>query len=1574
MAGALSKIKKIGKAAEKAKGLGEKAADIKLSGGPKSARDKAIIEASESSKQGFLGPSAVKSRVYHATDKDFSKFNPRLLGEKRGAGTDKVGFWFGDTPESTEFYIHDPSFQADFVEGANIVPAHLQLKNPYRMDAEEFYSLSKKDVEAGERLKANLQKQGFDGVIAETGDGDAYAVFEPTQIKSAIGMKGSYDTTDPDITKAAGGKVDHKLKEWFAAQGGITPDPYQRQQQRQATKLKEIQEYKEGKIGADELLEYYPGLTATMIEAQLNPQEGMAAGGEVRMQAGGGQDEIRRQLAGGVPVFMAPGSQGDIARQMIAQEEAERKRKEEEQAAKVASLPFMDKLRGGVETAQTIQNILGQEVVKPFRALVGGEEAVKAAEERTPLPETEAGVQYLKNVGEFLSPIGQAIEQSKIPDVPFLPELGPVTFVPGMGRQIGNILQKTAAKADEAVPAAVKNLPVGASTEPVGKTVTEVLEGAPEAKAKPGKPEVVKAPANELGFYSQAEKAALNIQRKQGPGDAFLSELKKAGVSQDELEYTKLNEFLKGKKNVTKQELQDYIGANKYRMSEIEYKQGEYSDDGFSFGSGQVIDDDVWINEEADHIYNTFDEYFPERRQEIRDEITAKYDLEELDDPTIRNRIDDEVDQEIRQLADEDARARYYENPYRSYTNDAGYEINGNDDVGYTVLDPNGRRIGNDYYDDFESAEGDARQHAMDEGLLDTGETKFHDYQLPNGENYREILIQMEPMGAPRLTKGERARFEDLHRRNVDFISNSKPPLTPEESAELQDLRAKIKLMNERDEYNSNPHFDEPDVIAHLRVQDRTTVDRKPMLYVDELQSDWHQYGGEYGYRTPENKGRYEELNKAYYDARDAAARAQEELNLYRNQKMVEINNAILTTGNQNYVSSSQINGILKDDPKFRELADRYESFKKIERDAADEVSNFSNIVPDAPYKDNWHALGIKRALNYAAEKGYDRVGFSAASPQIKRWGTEEIAWEKSPKIDFNKENFISWARQNSGDAISEDTLNQAWNFSDEAGRLHPLKQDFKNLAEKPEGWDVSAVEQRGGMAGRIDLEAEARARGILQEREPTRIQSKEDLRKIIKSISRRWSKSKIDRITEKTWKRMQQDDTGIVAPREEGMKFFYDNKVKNFLKDYAKKMGGEFYESHTFIGRGQTEPVYIIELTPKLKESALKGQSFKKGGLVEVDPKLKAWGKKFAKGGIAGKVAKAATKASKRMSREEAEKAGLWHSISETKLAKPVTEYKTTVVEDPSVEMLPRKSISLEELQGGVAIPLAGDRAAAGRLIKEIEGTPMNVALEGGPDFMRLHPGAAWASGQGVLSMLAKRIKMARESGQPIYGVYTAMSPQAVDFNTMVTESLLNQMDVKDFKKKDIQEFNRAVKAVKGQGGKPKAPNFPGLEDPELREKLMSGPGGQRDAFVKAMAKANFQKKGFPDVAAARLAVTEPELLNIERGSAGYTVAKLDPEARIFEQSGHTTYPLDLGGEYVGGFESQLPVEVMYPTHFEAKRLMGSKPEGAHKSLELFAPLQYMDQQWLDNAMRYQELQKKLTGRKKGGLARVKN
>jgi hypothetical protein len=78
------------------------------------------------------------------------------------------------------------------------------------------------------------------------------------------------------------------------------------------------------------------------------------------------------------------------------------------------------------------------------------------------------------------------------------------------------------------------------------------------------------APVSELGFYSAAEQAALNLPRNKGTGQSFLNDLMKApDVKKDELSWTGLDDFLKDKPNVTKQEVQDFIANNKVDLQEV---------------------------------------------------------------------------------------------------------------------------------------------------------------------------------------------------------------------------------------------------------------------------------------------------------------------------------------------------------------------------------------------------------------------------------------------------------------------------------------------------------------------------------------------------------------------------------------------------------------------------------------------------------------------------------------------------------------------------------------------------------------------------------------------------------------------------------------------------------------------------------------------------------------------------------------------------------------------------------------------------------------------------------------------
>jgi hypothetical protein len=45
-----------------------------------------------------------------------------------------------------------------------------------------------------------------------------------------------------------------------------------------------------------------------------------------------------------------------------------------------------------------------------------------------------------------------------------------------------------------------------------------------------------------------------------------------------------------------------------------------------------------------------------------------------------------------------------------------------------------------------------------------------------------------------------------------------------------------------------------------------------------------------------------------------------------------------------------------------------------------------ADVVPDAPFKNNWHELAMKRLLNYAAENGYDKLAITPGAEQAKRY------------------------------------------------------------------------------------------------------------------------------------------------------------------------------------------------------------------------------------------------------------------------------------------------------------------------------------------------------------------------------------------------------------------------------------------------------------------------------------------------------------------------------------------------------------------------------------------------------------
>jgi hypothetical protein len=175
----------------------------------------------------FLEESKAPPTVYHSTSKDFNQFSAKKLGQNTKHPTAKLGFFTAENPASTEDFITSASGLSKglYQPGANVMPLHLSIKNPYEIPSSQYLlqsmalqNMKKKDADKFvqdfiDSVKAN----GYDGLLIKANPrglakgnefaSDNWVAFEPTQIKSSIGNRGTYDITDPDINKAEGGAI-----------------------------------------------------------------------------------------------------------------------------------------------------------------------------------------------------------------------------------------------------------------------------------------------------------------------------------------------------------------------------------------------------------------------------------------------------------------------------------------------------------------------------------------------------------------------------------------------------------------------------------------------------------------------------------------------------------------------------------------------------------------------------------------------------------------------------------------------------------------------------------------------------------------------------------------------------------------------------------------------------------------------------------------------------------------------------------------------------------------------------------------------------------------------------------------------------------------------------------------------------------------------------------------------------------------------------------------------------------------------------------------------------------------------
>ena len=220
--------------------------------------------------------------------------------------------------------------------------------------------------------------------------------------------------------------------------------------------------------------------------------------------------------------------------------------------------------------------------------------------------------------------------------------------------------------------------------------------------------------------------------------------------------------------------------------------------------------------------------------------------------------------------------------------------------------------------------------------------TKFSGYQEPGGTNYREVLIKLPEKSANNSEiQALRQEVQSILEKRQALEAEGKYGESNALSPEMNARQARIQKLQSQDNFR-DPHFREDNVLLHLRLNDRIDANGKKVLFIEELQSDWHQKGRKDGY---------------------AGQHA-------RPYKIIEDSPTSFIIDFTDPDGSSNVHTGFES----RAQAERAAQRRKDEG------------VPDAPFKKNWPALGLKRAIREALENGYDRIAWLDGEGQAARY------------------------------------------------------------------------------------------------------------------------------------------------------------------------------------------------------------------------------------------------------------------------------------------------------------------------------------------------------------------------------------------------------------------------------------------------------------------------------------------------------------------------------------------------------------------------------------------------------------
>ena len=502
----------------------------------------------------------------------------------------------------------------------------------------------------------------------------------------------------------------------------------------------------------------------------------------------------------------------------------------------------------------------------------------------------------------------------------------------------------------------------------IGGAIKKEFSG--EAMANP----LVKKGVTELApvFKSTVVEAIEKIPNK-ASGDQIIGTLKNIpGVTQQEMKWIGIDDFLKGKPSVTKQEVSDFIQANRLDVNEVmlprvggqkksedeilEWFKNQNEDTGDSAyyaykdiknalaENGGVRFDDINYNlirnaNSAKFTYNTqrlmsdaglYDEFFYSGeilpisffRSEIqnqyrigdiyfakskkrltddeRDTLVINFINENADNFRNRHSSDNDYSDVKRLLFSEDdfmmlqdtikKQGLVMKNEEKIFLNEENLKKFHNE----YVIRLNEDHISNRYEFDFKDIE---------DFVGGFSSTKYGNYTLPGGENYRELIFT--------LSKGG---------QNVGDNFPLQQGATTKQTVDNVGLE-------------TSPHMNIKGEFAHVRFKGRDIAGQRT-LTVEELQSDIFQQVKQENKKT---------IRRAKENAAERITRDQEKLGSFEN------------------------------------ITER-----DVLQEAKTEIDD--KTIKDFPFKNNWYELVTRRLVRYAADNGFDAIAIPQGKVSASRY------------------------------------------------------------------------------------------------------------------------------------------------------------------------------------------------------------------------------------------------------------------------------------------------------------------------------------------------------------------------------------------------------------------------------------------------------------------------------------------------------------------------------------------------------------------------------------------------------------